>query len=132
MLSDREAQTGAPREPDVVGSFNAQSIQDCGGVGNPCGQRVGGDVVPLVAPILATVVREDEPEVFSERLGERRGLRVLERIREAGVEKNRWVLPPESSNYVRRWSMGFVAKGTPCTISCPRPPATRLLLGPVE
>jgi hypothetical protein len=53
------------------------------------GQFVGGNLVRLIAAALASVVGEDKAEVLHERLGEGRGLRVLERIREARIDKNR-------------------------------------------
>ena len=90
MLSNRESQAGAPREPDVVGSFDSQGVQDRGRVGDPCAQRVGGNIVGLVAAALATVVGEDEAKVLGEGLGEGRGLRVLQWIGEARIDKNRW------------------------------------------
>src|ERR671918_2515130 len=90
MLSNRESQAGAPREPDVVGSFDSQGVQDRGRVGDPCAQRVGGDIGGLVAAALATMVGEDEAKVVGEGLDERRGLRVLHWIGEARIDKNRW------------------------------------------
>jgi hypothetical protein len=89
MLADRETETGAPREADVVGSFDTQSVQYGHGVGDPRGQGVGGNLVRLVAAALAAVVGKDEAEVLFERLSERRGLRELEGIREALVQENR-------------------------------------------
>ncbi len=44
----------------------------------------------LVAAALATVVGEDEAKVLGEGLGEGRGLRVLQWIGEARIDKNRW------------------------------------------
>jgi hypothetical protein len=77
-----------------VGSFDAEGVQDRHGVGDPRGQRIGGDVMWLVAAALAAVVGEDQAEVLAERLRERGGLRVLERVREAGVNENRLSATP--------------------------------------
>jgi hypothetical protein len=90
MLSDGESEAGSPRETYVMGSSDPQCVQDCCRIGNPCAQRVGGDLVRLVAAPLPPGVGEDEAEFVIEPLKESGGLRVLKWIREAGIDKNRW------------------------------------------
>jgi hypothetical protein len=65
MLSDRESESRAPREADVVGSFDSERIKDRDGIGNPCDQCVRGDILQLITAALPSVVGEDEAEVLA-------------------------------------------------------------------
>jgi hypothetical protein len=64
MLSDRESKSRAPGEADVVCSFDSQGIKDRDGIGDPCDQRVRGNISWLIAAALPSVVGENEAEVL--------------------------------------------------------------------
>jgi hypothetical protein len=71
-----------------MGAVDAQHVEHGDDIPNPRGQGVGMHIGRLVAPALPPVIREDQAEVVSQRAGECRRFRNLERIREARVEEN--------------------------------------------
>lgn len=93
MFADREAESRAPREAEVVRALDPERVQDGDGVRDPRPERVRLDVVRLVAAPLAAMVAVDQAEVALERLGEGRRLRVRDRVREARIDEDRWSVP---------------------------------------
>src|SRR6266540_2551289 len=88
MLAECEPEPGSPGGAEEVGTLDAERVEDRDGVRDPGSQRVGARVLRLVAAALAAVVGEDHPELATQRSGEARRLRDLERIREARVEED--------------------------------------------
>jgi hypothetical protein len=90
MLADRESKPGAPRGTEEMGALDVQRVENPNRIGDPRGQRVGIDVLGLVAPALTAVIREDQAELLAQHPSEAGAFRNLERVCEARVEEDRW------------------------------------------